>query len=127
MEQKVLLQIIGQNVFRYRKEAGLTQEQLSERTGLTPGTISKIERGTMAVMIITLYSIAQALHVTCDALLYPQTPSASIRSIELLLADQPTEFVAAIEHIIRCCVENFEHKPHVGAKSDIMLKSQEIS
>lgn len=116
MEQKTLLQIIGQNVFRYRKEAGLTQEQLSERTGLTTGTISKVERGTMAVMVATLYSIAEALHVTCDALLYPQATSASIKSIERLLANQNAEFVADIEHIIRYCVTNFEHKPHTGDK-----------
>lgn len=32
MEQDMLLKIIDQNVFYYRKEAGLTQEQLSEYT-----------------------------------------------------------------------------------------------
>lgn len=69
MVQGTLLKIIGQNAFFYRKEAGLTQERFSEYTDLTTDTISKIERGTMAVMITTLYSIAETLHVTCNALL----------------------------------------------------------
>ena len=112
MEQDMLLKIIGQNVFRYRKEAGLTQEQLSEQTGLTTGTISKIERGTMAVMIHTLYGIAEALHVTCDALLYPQAPATSVKNMEYLLRDQPAEFVEAMERMIRFCAANFECKPH---------------
>lgn len=117
MEQDMLLKIIGQNVFQYRKEAGLTQEQLSEHTGLTTGTISKIERGTMSVMINTLYSIAEALHVTCDALLYPQTPVTSIKNIEYLLDGQSTEFVAAMEHMIRYCVANFEYKSRFDVKT----------
>ncbi len=111
MEQDMLLKVIGQNVFQYRKEAGLTQEQLSECTGLTTGTISKIERGTMSVMINTLCSIAEALHVTCDALLYPQTPATSIKNIEYLLKGQNAEFVTAMENMIRFCVSNFECKP----------------
>ena len=111
MEQEKLLKTIGQNVFRYRKRAGLTQEELSERTGLTSGTISKIERGTMAVMTITLYSIAQALHVTCDALLYPPESLPAVESISRLLAEQPTEFVSDIEQIVRYCVTNFKHNP----------------
>lgn len=116
MEQKMLLKIIGQNVFRYRKEAGLTQEELAERVGLTPGTISKIERGTMAVMVATLYNMAQALHVTCDALLYPQTAATSIRSISCLLARSSPEFAADMEHLVRYCAANFEHKSHTEAK-----------
>lgn len=117
MEQDKLLKIIGQNVFHYRKEAGLTQEQLSERTDLTTGTISKIERGTMAVMITTLYSIAEALHVTCDALLYPQTSVTSAKNIERLLDGQPPEFVTAIERMIRYCVTNFDRKPPSDAEN----------
>lgn len=111
MEQKTLLQTIGQNIFRYRKEAGLTQEDLSEYTGLTTGSISKIERGMMAVKTTTLYNVAQALHVTCDALLYPQSASVSIRNIERLLSDQSPEFMAAVEHMVRYFVTNFECKP----------------
>lgn len=124
MEQEALLRTIGQNVFRIRKEAGLTQDQLAERTGLTTGTISKIERGSMAVMTVTLYNIAQALHVTCDALLYPPTPDNSLRGITHLLAGLPGEFLDDMEHIIRYCVENFEHKFHADTKCDRIFQER---
>lgn len=112
MEQIELLQTIGKNIFRYRKMAGLTQEALCERTGLTTGSISKIERGAMAVKITTLCNIAQALNVTCDALLYSdKLASASVRNIEYLLSDQSDEFVAEVEHMVRYWVTNFTYKP----------------
>ena len=46
-----------------RKQAGLTQEGLSERANLHPVYISQIERGTKAVSIDALSSISKALRV----------------------------------------------------------------
>lgn len=112
MEHDVLFQTIGQNIFRYRKAAGLTQEGLCELTGLTSGSISKIERGIMPVKITTLCNIAKALNVTCDSLLYTEpTKDRPTRNIDQLLSGQSPEFIAAVEHMVRCCVANFTYKP----------------
>ena len=54
---------IGANVRSLRKQAGLTQEGLSERADLHPVYVSQIERGAKAVSIEALCSISKALEV----------------------------------------------------------------
>lgn len=116
MEYEALFQTIGQKIFHYRKAAGLTQEELSERTGLTSGTISRIERGVMPVKTTTLYNIAQVLNVTCDSLIYAEpSKDSSIRNIGLILSDQSPEFIAAMEQMVRYCAANFSCKPEEEA------------
>jgi len=44
-----------------RKESGLTQKQLSERTGITQGDISKIENGNGNPSLKTLKRLASAM------------------------------------------------------------------
>jgi transcriptional regulator with XRE-family HTH domain len=53
--------LVGRNAARLRAEAGLTQEQLAERSGLTQQYISDLERGKCNPTIVTLYELAQAL------------------------------------------------------------------
>ncbi len=54
---------LGQNVASYRKLAGLTQEQLAERVGVTPETISRLERGVAIPSLARIDDVAQALGV----------------------------------------------------------------
>lgn len=52
---------IGSIIRRARKKRGLSQTDLSERTGLRQGTISLIETGNPAARIETLLAILAAL------------------------------------------------------------------
>lgn len=54
---------IGQNVRRYRKKRGMTQEELAERANLHPVYISQVERADRAVTIDSLLKITKALGV----------------------------------------------------------------
>jgi transcriptional regulator with XRE-family HTH domain len=54
---------IGQNIRRYRKNAGLTQEKLAEKADLHPVYISQVERADRAVTIDTLLKITKALGI----------------------------------------------------------------
>jgi predicted transcriptional regulator len=47
-----------------RGEAGLTQEQLAERSGLSQQYISKLEKGERNPTVVTLYELAQGLGVS---------------------------------------------------------------
>lgn len=47
-----------------RKEAGLTQEELAERAGVTHGTISRIERGKIALTEDMRFKLAAALDLS---------------------------------------------------------------
>ena len=44
-----------------RKQSGLTQKELSERTGITQGDISKLERGNANPSIRTLQRLAAGM------------------------------------------------------------------
>lgn len=63
--------LVGDNCARIRKERGLTQEQLAERSGLTQQYLSDLERGKRNPTIVTLYEISQALGVSHVELVRP--------------------------------------------------------
>ena len=55
---------IAQAMIDARKESGLTQKQLSERTGIAQADISKLERGNANPSILTLKRLADAMDMT---------------------------------------------------------------
>lgn len=57
---------IGQRITALRRMAGLTQEELSEMSGLQRSHIGKIEKGRYAVTLETIQAIAEALDMTVD-------------------------------------------------------------
>ena len=60
---------IGGLIRNYRKAKNLTQDELSEKICKSKSTISKYEKGEIAVDIETLYEIADALGVHVEQLL----------------------------------------------------------
>jgi transcriptional regulator with XRE-family HTH domain len=55
--------LVGQNFARIRRERGLTQEQIEERSGFSQQYLSGLEQGRRNPTIVTLYELAQALGV----------------------------------------------------------------
>ncbi|MEP5758261.1 MAG: helix-turn-helix transcriptional regulator [Litoreibacter sp.] len=68
-------QLVGQNFARLRREQGLTQEQLEERSGFSQQYLSGLERGQRNPTVITLYELSQALGVSCVELITPTAQS----------------------------------------------------
>ena len=62
-------QAIGIRIRRFRKEKGLTQQMLAERSKQEPSNISHIERGATKLGLPTIVNIANALGVSVDDLL----------------------------------------------------------
>ena len=60
---------LAENIRKFRKDRGMTQEDLAEKLGLTLGTISKWERGSSEPELSYLMQLAQIFHVSLDALL----------------------------------------------------------
>ena len=56
--------LFGQNVKKYRKLAGLTQEQLSERLGVSQKHLSIIETGTQFASASLIGRISEVLEVS---------------------------------------------------------------
>lgn len=56
--------VVGANVRRLRLAAGLTQEQLAEKSGFGQQYISDLERGRQNPTVVTLCELGQALDAT---------------------------------------------------------------
>jgi transcriptional regulator with XRE-family HTH domain len=63
--------LVGRNAVRLRKAAGMTQEELSERSGLSQQYISGLERGSRNPTVLSLYELANALKANPVDLLAP--------------------------------------------------------
>ena len=60
---------VGMNIKRFREEAGMTQEDLAEKIGLTYSAISLIENDKRGINIKRADKIAAALGVTLNDLM----------------------------------------------------------
>jgi DNA-binding XRE family transcriptional regulator len=64
--------VIMQAMIDARKSAGLTQKQLSERTGIAQGDISKMENGNANPSLRTLQRLAGAMNARLRIEFMPQ-------------------------------------------------------
>ena len=63
-ERESIPELFGRNVKKYRKIAGLTQEQLSERLGVSQKHLSIIETGTQFASATLIGRISDELNVS---------------------------------------------------------------
>jgi transcriptional regulator with XRE-family HTH domain len=71
--------LVGRNFARIRREKGLTQEQMEERSGFSQQYISGLEQGRRNPTVVTLYELAQALGVTPVDLLRERPNVSDVR------------------------------------------------
>lgn len=57
---------IGQRIAELRKEKGITQVQLAQKTGMQQSVISRIESGKHAISVVVLAKIAKSLNVRIE-------------------------------------------------------------
>ena len=56
--------LVGVNFRRLREEAGLTHEQVADRTGFSQQYISGLEQGRRNPTVVTLFELSQAVGAT---------------------------------------------------------------
>lgn len=56
-------ELLGANVYYYRRKCKLTQDQLSERVGIEPNHMSNIELAKTGASLDVIFRIADALEV----------------------------------------------------------------
>lgn len=66
---------IGQQIRKYRKARGLSQEALAERIDISTTHMSHIETGSTKLSLPVLVSLARVLEVRTDDILEPGTES----------------------------------------------------
>lgn len=107
MTKEEMQKIIGHNLMRQRLAQNITREQLSEKVGISTTFYANLECGNKMMSLVTLRKLADALCVSTDVILYGENTSGQIRSIEKLLGDQPEQYVAYIENVIRLTLNTF--------------------
>lgn len=103
---------LGQRLARIRKERGLTQKDVAERTGLIQTLVSDYERGRLRLAADMIVRFAVALEISTDELLRPKRgkaappPKASrkvlrrLQQIESLPAYQQRALLTTIDNFI---------------------------
>ena len=80
-------EVFARNLRRYRRAAGLSQEELAHRSEIDRTYISSLERGVYAASIDVVDRLATALELqAADLLIRPSTSRA--RKARNMLADQ---------------------------------------
>lgn len=69
--------LVGRNFARLRRQQGLTQEQVEERSGFSQQYLSGLERGRRNPTVVTLFELAQALGVSHVDLVTPDDEATS--------------------------------------------------
>lgn len=70
VSKKELQCTIGKNIRNARKACGYTKEFLAEKAEISVEHITQVERGDKMLSIHSLVRVAEALHVSADALIY---------------------------------------------------------
>lgn len=76
---------IGQRIRKYRKAHGFSQERLSEMVNISVTHMSHIETGNTKLSLSVLVSLAKALEVSTDSLLFSSTESKRTIATEAIL------------------------------------------
>jgi transcriptional regulator with XRE-family HTH domain len=64
-----LLKTFGRSIRRLRKQRGLTQEDLAEKSGISRNYVSDMERGVRNPSVLALVALAKALRVSLRELI----------------------------------------------------------
>ncbi len=81
----------GQKIADLRKNMGLTQDELAGRLNISPQAVSKWENGRAMPELSLLVGLAETLHSTIDAILFPDNarPAANANFEHILLPYAP--------------------------------------
>ena len=92
--------VLGANIKYYRKKRGFSQEELSEKAGISARHLSFIENGAAFVSAELLEKLTEILKVSASVLFYTQKENSwddtILSSIDRLVE---TEMVNAVEAI----------------------------
>lgn len=64
-----ILNIFGDNVRKYRKQLGISQEELADKAGLHRTYIGMIERAEKNITLVNLERVANALDIDLENLI----------------------------------------------------------
>ena len=89
---------IGTRIRLARRDAGLTQEKLAEKIGVSTVFVSQLESGSRAPGLETLVKLSQTLHVSLDLLVLGGAPGgdAEVFRAALVLVRSPRQRILEV-------------------------------
>ena len=92
---------IGDNIKRIRRDAGISQQELAERCGVSKAQISRLESGEQTnPQIQTTVAIATALGASLDEIVYGES-AETMTYLAKAIEELPEEDKAALKKLIR--------------------------
>ena len=92
---------IGDNIRRIRKNAGMSQQDLAERCGISKSQLSRLESGEQKNPTIqTIIPIATAVGVSLDEIVFGES-TETMTYLSKALDEMPDEDKAAIRKLIK--------------------------
>lgn len=88
---------LNEKILYYRKKAGLSQEALAAKTGVSRQAVSKWELGDTVPELEKLVALAKAFGVTTDELLGLEEPARGAEQT----APQPSRFPEDVDWVVR--------------------------
>ena len=102
MDEVTLRNLLSQNIKRYRKRKGWSQEKLAEKISISTNYLSEIETAKGWVSPLSLVNLANALEIEVFELFKPQ---------EIVSADT--------SNTVRKCLEDFSSSIRVSFEKSI--------
>jgi transcriptional regulator with XRE-family HTH domain len=104
---------IGSNIRAARMRADLTQEEMSEKIGVTPQYLSDLERGLVGTSIPTLIRICTDLNVSADFILFGNSKDSGNASSTLIEKIQrlPKYKADMVERTVNILLEAMDMEP----------------
>lgn len=100
--------VVGKKIQAYREAAGLSQEQLAEKTDLSAIFMSAIERGARSPSLETFIKLCNVLGASADVLLadvlehgYRVKASRFAETIEKLSPEEQKQIFAVVDALIK--------------------------
>lgn len=100
--------LVGRNIQRLRKDAGMTQAQLAEKINVSTAFVSRMERGEKGASLKVLDALAEVFQVSYDALVREPGRRSRLETVLVLLEGRSEEYIAWVEKLLRVCGEQPE-------------------
>lgn len=94
-----IVEVLGSNIRKIRKNYGWTQEQLAEKSGISVPFMTQIELGRKSASLEVIEKIAQSLEVSYESLF--KTEISDDKTLNTKLATLENMLIDDIEKVIQ--------------------------
>lgn len=105
-----LLKQIGNRILNRRKQLRMTQEELAEKAGITPQTVSSAELGKKALRPENIIRICSALGISTDYLLLGEVNTSDYSLLTSKISDLSPLHYRHLEDIINSFITALEER-----------------